>query len=253
MPPPGERRAKKLLTRRYGWTLGTPKFDQPGAYAPQEGFVKDKLGLFGIAALLGGFVVAGAGVATAQTVDATHYTIACDTLNKGSLGFKPSLLIPGGAASELIKLKGSLAGCTATPDAGNPAITVVSGSISGLLTGSTNSCTSLLGPSDAAGTITIKWKVAAPIQLLNATTTITVASGHIAGGTLTPFGDTASYGMFTVSGAPQTGPFGGPSGTGAASVTKALTVQGAGGLAALCTSTTGLKAANLGPTELLLQ
>jgi hypothetical protein len=40
-----------------------------------------------------------------------------------------------------------------------------------------------------------------------------------------------------------------PSGTGSASVTKALTVQGVGALTAACTSTTGLKAANLGPTE----
>jgi hypothetical protein len=63
----------------------------------------------------------------------------------------------------------------------------------------------------------------------------------------------ASYGSFTISGASQTGPFGGPSGTGAASVTKALTVQGVGALTAACTSTTGLKAANLGPTEVNLQ
>jgi hypothetical protein len=213
-----------------------------------------KVALFGITALVGGFVVGSAGVATAQTVDATHYTISCDTLNKGTIGFKPSLLIPGGTVPvESIKLKGALAGCTATPDGSNPPITVLSGSVSGLLSSTSNSCTSLLGPSTATGTITIKWKVASPIKLTNATTTITVASGNISGGTLSPFGDAATYGMFTISGTSQTGPFGGPSGTGASSVTKALTVQGVGALTAPCTSAIGLKAANIGPTDLNLQ
>jgi hypothetical protein len=210
-----------------------------------------KVALFGgIAALVG---LGSAGVATAQTVDATHYTIACDTINKGSIGFKPALLLPGGPATELISLKGSLAGCTATPDGTNPAITVLGGSIKGLLTGTTNTCTSLLGPSTATGSIVIKWKVAAPIKLLNAATTITIASGNIVGGTSMPFPpDTTSYGLFTLAGASQTGAFGGPSGTGAASITKAITTQGVGALTPLCTGL-GIKAVNIGPTELNLQ
>jgi len=213
-----------------------------------------KVALFGITALVGGFVVGSAGVATAQTVDATHYTITCDTLSKGTIGFKPSLLIPGGAVPlESTKIKGTLSGCVATPDGANPAITVTSGSVSGLLSSTSNSCTALLGPSTASGTITIKWKVASPVKLTNATTTITVASGNVAGGTLAPFGDAATYGMFTISGTTQTGPFGGPSGTGAASVTKAVTVQGESALAAACVSTAGLKAANIGSTDLNLQ
>jgi hypothetical protein len=213
-----------------------------------------KVALFGITALVGGFVVGSAGVATAQTVDATHYTITCDTLSKGTIGFKPSLFLPGGAVPlESTKIKGTLSGCTATPDGANPAITVVSGSVSGLLSGTSNACTSLLGPSTTTGTITIKWKVASPVKLVNATTTITVASGNTVGGTSAVFGDSAMYGSFTISGTTQTGPFGGPSGTGAASVTKALTVQGESALAAACVSTAGLKAANIGPTELNLQ
>jgi len=213
-----------------------------------------KVALFGITALVGGLVVGSAGVTMAQTVDATHYTIVCDTLSKGTIGFKPSLLIPGGTVPlEQTKIKGTLSGCTATPDGTNPAITVVSGSVSGLLNGTTNSCTGLLGPSPATGTITIKWKVASPVKLLNATTTITVASGNTVGGTSPVFGDSAMYGSFTISGTTQTGPFSGPSGTGAASVTKAVTVQGEGALAAACVNIKGLKAANLGPTELKLQ
>jgi len=210
-----------------------------------------KIALFSVtAALIGGVVVGSAGVAMAQ-IDATNYTVSCDTLTKGTIGFKPSLAIPGGAVAESTKIKGTLSGCTATPSGGGMPVTVTSGSVSGLLTSNSNSCTALLGPSTATGTITIKWKTVQ--KLTNATTTITVASGTVAGGTATPFGDAATYGTFTISGTSQTGPFGGPSGTGAASVTKSLTVQGVGALTALCTSATGLKAANLGPTEVNLQ
>ena len=67
-----------------------------------------KVALFGITALVGGFVAGSAGVAMAQTVDATHYTITCDTLSKGTIGFKPSLLIPGGTVPlESTKIKGT--------------------------------------------------------------------------------------------------------------------------------------------------
>jgi hypothetical protein len=210
-----------------------------------------KVSLLG-AALVGGSLLVSTG-AFAQTVDATHYTIVCDTFSKASAGFKPSLVIGGALTPESVKLKGTLSGCTATPDGSNPPITVVSGSVSGLLTGGTNDCLSLLGPSMAAGTITIKWKVASPVKLTSATTTITVTSGDISGGTSTPFADAASYGSFSISSTTQTGPFGGPSGTGAASFTKALTVEGVTNLGSQCApGGKGLKAVNFGPTEVNL-
>jgi len=180
-------------------------------------------------------------------VDATHYTISCDTLNKGKAGFVPPLALPGASTTETIKIKGTLSGCTATPDGSNPAVQVISGSVSGLLTANTTSCTSLLGPTTASGTITIKWKTVP--ALANAATVIAVASGDVSGGTTSPFGDSATYGTFNISGTTQTGPFSGASGTGAASFTKALTVQGAVALADTCAAATGLKAVNLGSTE----
>ena len=205
--------------------------------------------VLGAAALLPlGLVMLRPAAHAAGGVDATHYTITCDTLSKGTAGFVPSLRLPGGPMTETIKLKGTLSGCSATPDGSNPAVQVISGSVSGLLTGNTNSCTSLLGPTATTGTITIKWKTVP--ALLESATVITLTSGDVSGGTTTPFSpDTASYGLFTISGTTQTGPFSGPSGTGAASFTKALTVQGAVGLANTCASAHGLKSVNLGSTE----
>jgi len=214
-----------------------------------------KVALFGgIAALVGGFVV-GSARAGAPPQDTSHYTIACDTLLKGTIGFKPSLTLAGtGAPSDVATIKGTLTGCTATPDGANPAITVTSGSVKGTLTttsANSNSCTALLGATTATGTITITWKTSLP--MLSKTTVITVGSGDISGGTANPFADAATYGQFSISGTTQTGAFGGPSGTGAASFTKSLTAQGVTNLTTTCTTTAGLKAANLGSTEVNLQ
>ena len=214
--------------------------------------IVSKLTLFGTTAALvsGGLFSSGVHAATKQ--DASHYTIACDTLSKASIGFKPSLNFTGGLATSA-KIKGTVSGCTATPDGTNPAITVVSGSVSGLLSAPDNNCTTLLGPTASTGTITIKWKTSGDVGLLDATTVITITSGDVTGGTAAPFADAASYGSFTISGTSQTGSFGGPSGTGAASFTKALTVEGITNLTGQCTGAKGLKTANLGSTEVNLK
>ncbi len=185
--------------------------------------------------------------------DVSHYTINCDTLSKGVVQFKPSLII-GGTAPETTKVKGTLSGCTATPDGTNPAITVISGSVSGLLNSATNDCLSLLGPSSATGSITIKWKTVQKIA--QTATTITIGAGNVSGGTATPFADSATYGQFNISGTTDaTGSaFGGATGTGSGSFTKSITVQGISALGAACTPPAlGLKAVNLGPTEVGLQ
>jgi hypothetical protein len=200
-----------------------------------------------------GVLASGAAAYAAGTIDATHYTVSCDTLSKGSVGFKPALFF-GGAAPSSTKLKGTLSGCVATPDGTNPAVTVISGSVSGLLTTPNNDCGGLVGPSATTGMITIKWKTTP--ALANATTTITVASGNVSGGTAAPLPpDTAQYGLFTISGTSQTGAFGGASGTGALSTTRALTVQGIINLATNCAPppAKGLKAVNLGPTSIILK
>jgi hypothetical protein len=83
------------------------------------------------------------------------------------------------------------------------------------------------------------------------TTTITIASGNIVGATNSPFSDSATYGQFNISGAAQSGSFGG-SDSGASSFTHALTVEDAGYLLAQGTSAKGLKAVTLGSSEISL-
>jgi hypothetical protein len=206
-----------------------------------------KLALLGTsAALLAGSFAFGGVAHAGGTLNANDYTVNCDTLLKGSVGFAPPLSLTGTATSDQIKIKGTVTGCVATPSSGNPAVTVLSGSVSGLITGSSNNCTSLLGPSTATGTITIKWKTVP--ALITASTVITVGSGSISGGLSAPFADSAQYGAFNITGTTQTGAFSGTDG-GASSFTHSLTVQGFNYLGAACQAPAGMKAINLGSTE----
>jgi hypothetical protein len=184
--------------------------------------------------------------ATVTKVDASKDTISCDTLEKGAVKFSPSLLI-GGATPSTAKLKGTISGCSVTPDVPADAVDIVSGTVSGTLSSGNNNCLALLGPSGSTGTITITWKTAKGEALLNNKTVITVSAGNVSGGTANPFGDAATYGAFNISGTTQTGAFSG-SDMGASSTTHALTVEGVGALTAPCTAT-GLKGVNLGSTE----
>src|SRR5262249_17790319 len=111
---------------------------------------------------------------------------------------------------EQVKIKGTLAGCVVTPPSGGDPVTVVSGSVSGLLSGGTNDCLSLLGSSSASGTITVKWKTVE--KLVVATTTVHIASSNVSGGIANPFSEGATYGSFNINGATTEGAFGGPSG-----------------------------------------
>jgi len=189
--------------------------------------------------------------AAAPPIDASQYTVSCDTITGGVVGLKPALLI-GGSTPSVASIKGTLSGCAATPNDSNPAVTVVSGSVKGALSTSSNDCLSLLGPSSATGTITITWKVGTGQKLTNNKTVITVSNGNVSGGTTNPFGDAATYGLFNISGTTQSGAFGGTD-NGASSFTKALTVQGVGALTPQCTpGSKGLKAINLGSGEVSL-
>jgi hypothetical protein len=182
--------------------------------------------------------------ASAPPVDASHDTVACDTLLKGTVGFKPSLTASGGSP-DVITIKGSLTGCS-TNDSN---ITSISGSVKGTLNSPTNGFTSLLGPSSATGTITITWKTVP--ALVSKTTTITIAAGNIVGSTNSPFSDSATYGEFSISGSTQTGSFDG-SDNGASSFTHALTVEGITQLAAEGTGIKGIKAVTIGSAEVSL-
>jgi hypothetical protein len=206
-----------------------------------------KLVLLGsTAALLAGSLMVGGVAHAGATQDVSHYTVSCDTMQKGTVGFKPSLLL-GGTTPEVVSIKGTLNGCTATPDGSNPAVTVVSGSVKGSLTGGTNDCLSLLGPSTATGTLTITWKTVPAIT--QKSTVVTISGGNVSGGTANPFSDSATYGEFNISGAAVSGAFLGAD-NGASSVTHSLTAEGVGFLGANCTPPAkGLKAVTLGSTE----
>ena len=106
----------------------------------------------------------------------------------------------------------------------------------------------MLGPSNAHGTLIITWKSVPALTVK--TTTITVSAGQTIGNVNAPFGDSASYGQFTISGAAVTGSFLGND-NGASSVTNALTVEDAGQLLAEG-GTAGIKAINLGSSEVSL-
>lgn len=197
------------------------------------------------AALVAGSLFIGTGAhAGTPPVDASHDTVTCDTILKGTAGFKPALNGTGGLPT-VITIKGSLAGCT-TNDSN---ITSISGSIKGTLNAPDNNFLTLLGPSSATGTITITWKTVP--ALVTKTTTITIASGNIVGATNSPFGDSATYGQFNISGAAQSGSFGGNN-NGASSFTHAITVEDAGYLLAQGSGAKGLKAVTLGSSELSL-
>ncbi len=87
-----------------------------------------------------------------------------------------------------------MTGCTSD----NAGITSISGTVKGTLTNDTNGFTSLLGPSNAHGTLIITWKSVPALTVK--TTTITVSAGQTIGNVNAPFGDSASYGQFTISG-----------------------------------------------------
>lgn len=121
-------------------------------------------------------------------------------------------------------------------------------SFKGTLAGGVNDCTSLLGPSALAGTITIKWKA----NITPNTTTVTLGAGSSVGGLFaSPWGGT--YGQFTL-GTPEgaalsaTGAFTGGDG-GAASHSVLVTTQDISSILGSC-GAKGLKTINIGVGQL---
>ncbi len=179
-------------------------------------------------------------VHAAGTVDASNSVITCNTITKGVIQPKPAL-VTGGTLPGTVKIKGTLSGCTTNA----PGVTSISGSFSGLLTGGTNDCAALVGPTPNTGTITVKWK-AVP-GLINPVSTVTINAGSAVGG-LFGFGP-AFYGQFQLGnppGAPLSvaGSFTGGDG-GATSTSNVLTSQDTGAILALC-GATGVKTLNIG-------
>ena len=184
----------------------------------------------------------------AGTVDASNSVITCNTITKALIQPKPALLATG-TAPAIVKIKGTLSGCTTNA----PGVTSITGSFKGELSGGTNNCAGLVGPTTNTGTISVKWK--ATPALIDSTSTITVNSGSAVGG-LFPVG-AGLYGQFQLGNPPGaalsvSGSFTGGDG-GATSVATIITTQDAGAIATLCASTTGVKALNIGLGSITLQ
>ena len=185
----------------------------------------------------------------AGTVDASNSVITCSTITKAVIQPKPALL-NGGTLPGTVKIKGSLSGCTTNA----PGVTSITGSFKGELTGGTNDCVNLLGPTANTGTIEIKWK--ATPALVNSASTVTVNNGSAVGGLflgLLP----AAYGQFQLGNPPGAalsvaGSFTGGNG-GATSTANIITTQDFGAITTLCASSTGVKALNIGLGTISLQ
>jgi hypothetical protein len=210
-----------------------------------------KIALLSSAVALGAGLLftGGAGHASGSTLDASHYTVACDTMHKGSITFSPPL-VTNGTAIETQKFKGTVSGCEATSHfAGDPSVTVVSGSISGSLKGGVNNCASLNGSSAAGGYITITWNTVP--ALTNKKSTIIVAPFETNGTLVASFLDFGLYRQLDMGGVSVTGAFsGGDNGT--SSLAHMLSQEGFDGMFGVCATPGGLKSSGIGSTELFL-
>ncbi len=134
--------------------------------------------------------------ATVQIYDTSAASITCNTV-QGSIAIKPFLTFAGaGTLTTAFKVVAKLNGCTvtgATPVT-TPPLTIVSGSIKGVLTGPVGlNCLALAAPTAVTGNLIFSWK-AAPNQKLDHATTV-VTPNTMNGGTFTI--GTGSYGNLT--------------------------------------------------------
>jgi len=195
-------------------------------------------------------LLSGSSPAADAKVDASQYTVHCDTV-VGTVGFAPPLSASGPTAPNVIKLKAVLGGCTATPTSGGTPVTILSGNVTGKLTGSSQNCSGLLGPASVAGTIVTTWKTT-PSLLVNKST---LTPATIAGGTFTPPAPfTGTYGSFHIGGAgvSVTGAFAGTDG-GATSIADATTGEDVTALLGACSTPKGLKTVHLGFGDITLK
>jgi hypothetical protein len=188
-------------------------------------------------------------VRTAGAVDASNSTVTCNTITKGQIKPKPSL-VNGGTEPSTVKIKGKLSGCTTNA----PGVTSITGSFKGELTGGTNDCAGLVGLTTNVGTIDLKWKATPALD--DNTSTVTLVAGSAVGLVVGPFGS-GLYGAFGLGNPPGlalsvTGSFTGGNG-GATSVATVITTQDIGEIATECASTKGVKVLNIGLGSITLQ
>jgi hypothetical protein len=170
-------------------------------------------------------------------------------MHKGSLGFSPALTT-NGASQATIKFKGTLSGCEATSHVGgDPAVTVVSGTISGSLKGGFSNCASLTGTGAVGGYLTITWKTVPALK--DTKSTVIVAPGETAASLVASFSDFGLYRQLNIGGVSVTGAFEGGD-NGASSFAYILNSEGFDGMFGVCEAPGGLKSLGVGPIEFFL-
>jgi hypothetical protein len=184
------------------------------------------------------------------SLDASTYTVHCNTIIGGKIKFAPALTSPGTATSVTGTVSASLAGCIAMPSVvGGPAVTIQSGEVSGTLSGTSNDCNVLLSPGPATGSLTVKWNATPALLEKSSVATVSALSFFF----FTPgFPFSAEYGGFKLSVSGVTGSFQGPD-HGASSFALGTTAQDVNTLLGACASTKGLKVINFGFGEMAVQ
>ena len=210
--------------------------------------------------LAGWFAFVPAATAGPPPVDNSQDTVICTTVTKGIIKVTPPLLIPGGPASTVISISGTLGGCS-SPSRGSLVFPEGKSKFKGTINGTTNSCTALAGPTTGTGTITFSWGATDSngAGLAQKTSTLTLPTGAAVGGTFnSPTQPPAGYGQFVVGTANGVGVApavaGGFQGgnSGATSVATIVTTQSVGTAAGFCLGK-GLKQLNIGTGAIELE
>lgn len=213
-----------------------------------------KIILMGSAAAIASLFAVSARAAVPK-VDVSQSTIRCETLF-ATMGVKPVLTLGPSAAPVVIKVKGTVAGCTVLT--GNTA-TVLSGKLSGSLTAPAGtSCTALASPTAVTGTLTIKWAADKTTPLMQGASTITI--NQVSGGLFQGPGTMGAnvVGQFSLGVSLVSGAFAGTDG-GATSSIVGATSEDVGNLLGQCVTPDfmgtgkGIKLIHLGMGENILQ
>ena len=179
----------------------------------------------------------------AEKIDVSNASITCKTVI-GIASITPALAIGGTATSTVMRVKGSVAGCTVT---GPPSVSILSGKVSGKVGGTSNECVTLFAP--LSGTITMKWKTDKTTPIFQTSSTMNVTNVSF-GGFVAPWG--ASYGQFSLGVSGVTGAFTGGD-DGATSSNVSITNEDIGQILAECGSPAGLEKLNTGLGQITLR
>lgn len=229
-----------------------------------------KIILMGSAAAIASMFAVSAHAA-APKKNVSTYTVQCETMI-ASAGIKPALgnTTGGSTVPTAVKIKGTLAGCTVTPDPSDPtpATIAVTGKFGGALTATAagQNCLSLILPLTVSGDLVVNWKLdkanSDPGVALAQTQSIVHVSQLVGGIFQGPGSPNNLVGQFTLAPSGVDGAFAGTDG-GASSNIIGATSQSVVDLATQCASLDlthvpplkgpGIKKISLAVGELTLQ